>query len=94
MTAQKAISRKDSRKHGPGGRFVGQPGLPNPGVQLSKKAALGSEYWNVGQAALATGVSDATIRMHLWKRHLRRFKFGSKTLVLKSEVLGLIKEVS
>jgi hypothetical protein len=49
-------------------------------------------YWRIPDAADAIGVTAASIRRRLWLRQLRRFKVGSRTVVLKSEVLGLVKE--
>jgi excisionase family DNA binding protein len=51
-------------------------------------------YWRITDAARNTGMSPSTIRYLLWKRRLQRYKFGSRTLVSKQEVMGMIRKVS
>jgi hypothetical protein len=52
-----------------------------------------SEYVGITQAAQIIQVSEATIRRFLTQRKLKRFKIGARTIVKRSEVIGLIREV-
>jgi excisionase family DNA binding protein len=47
---------------------------------------------NVREAAALVRLSEVSIRRYLTQKKLRRYKIGGRTLVRKSEVLGLIKE--
>jgi len=78
--ASRALARRKARTNDPK-----LPAMPPLGAD--------SPYWNLDQAAAAVGVSRSTIRLRLWKGQLRRFRFIGRTLVLKKEVLGLVKEI-
>jgi excisionase family DNA binding protein len=49
-------------------------------------------YVSVREAARLLRISEIGIRRYLTQKKLRRFKVGSRTLVLQSEVMGLVRE--
>ena len=51
------------------------------------------EFINVREAAALLRLSEISIRRLLWKKQLKRFKAGGRTLVKRSQVLSLIREV-
>lgn len=51
-----------------------------------------SEFIAVSEARRLTRSSEATIRRYLTLKKLKRYKFGARTLVKRSELLGLIRE--
>jgi excisionase family DNA binding protein len=51
------------------------------------------QYISVKQAARVLNISEIGVRRFLTQKRLRRFKVGSRTLVLHAEVMGLIREV-
>jgi excisionase family DNA binding protein len=50
------------------------------------------QYVSVREAARLLKVSEISIRRFLTQKKLRRFKVGRRTLLLHSEVVGLIHE--
>jgi hypothetical protein len=50
-------------------------------------------YVDVAQAAHLLRLSEISVRRFLTQQRLRRFKCGARTLLLRREVLGLVKEV-
>jgi len=53
----------------------------------------GQAYISVKQAAELLSISQVSIRRYLGQGKLRRFKFGARTLLRQSDVLGLVREV-
>ena len=52
------------------------------------------QYISVKQAARVLNISEiGVLRRFLTQKRLRRFKVGSRTILLQSEVLSLIREV-
>lgn len=51
-----------------------------------------NQYVTVREAARLLKLSEISIRRFLSQKRLRRFKVGSRTLLLHSEVVGLIRE--
>ena len=51
-----------------------------------------SGYVTVKEAARLLKLSEISIRRFLTQKKLRRFKVGSRTRILHSEVMGLIRE--
>ncbi len=49
-------------------------------------------YINVKEAAALLRLSEISIRRMLWKRKLKRYKCGGRTLLRESQVLSLIHE--
>jgi hypothetical protein len=54
----------------------------------------GDRFITVKDACDLSCLSEPTIRRKLTRGDLRRFKAGGKTLLLYSDVLGLVREVS
>ncbi len=50
------------------------------------------DFFTVAEAAECTRSSEATIRRKLTSGELHRYKFFGRTLIKKSELLGLIRE--
>ena len=50
------------------------------------------EYTSVAGAAALMTVSEETIRKMLTRKHLRRYKFGGRTLVKVAELRAKVKE--
>jgi excisionase family DNA binding protein len=50
-------------------------------------------YLSVDQAANFLHMSNASVRRYLTQKRLRRFKAGSRTLLLFDDVKGLVTEV-
>jgi hypothetical protein len=61
-------------------------------AKAARRADVESLYWNIPDAAQAVGMKPSSIRRRLWLGQLKRFHCGGRTLVLRSEVLGLVKE--
>jgi len=59
---------------------------PNPIVPAA------GQYLTVREAARLLKLSEISVRRFLGQKRLRRFKVGSRTLLLHSEVMGLIRE--
>ncbi len=58
------------------------------------RPARDGRYVDIRQAAELLHISEASVRRYLTQGKLRRFKAGgARTLLLRSQVLGLIKEV-
>jgi hypothetical protein len=51
-----------------------------------------AEYINVAEAADLLRLSEISIRRYLTKKVLVRYKAGARTLLRRSEVVGLIKQ--
>jgi excisionase family DNA binding protein len=52
------------------------------------------DFVTVMEAAKLLGLKDVSIRRYLTQKKLRRFKAGgARTLLLRSEVLSLIREI-
>jgi excisionase family DNA binding protein len=60
----------------------------------AKKAVekKGLEYVTVSEAAELVRVSEVTIRRYLGLKRLKRHKFGTRTLLNRADVLGLVHE--
>jgi excisionase family DNA binding protein len=52
------------------------------------------EYLTCRETAKMLKVSEQYVRDMLTRKRLRRFKCGARTLILKSEALGLVRERS
>jgi excisionase family DNA binding protein len=52
------------------------------------------EYFTVKEAAELLRLSEVTIRRLLWKKKIKRYRAGGRTLLLKTDVLAQIKLVS
>jgi excisionase family DNA binding protein len=59
----------------------------------SATLAPSGAYVSVKEAARLLKISEISVRRFLTLKRLRRFKVGSRTLVLQSEVLALVREV-
>lgn len=59
---------------------------PNAGIPAA------NHYVTVREAARLLKLSEISIRRFLSQKKIRRFKVGSRTLLLQSEVVGLIRE--
>jgi excisionase family DNA binding protein len=53
----------------------------------------GAAFISVKAAAELLSVSQVSIRRYLGQGQLKRFKFGSRTLVRRDDVMGLVREV-
>lgn len=62
----------------------------NPRVDA---APFGQEFLTVREGAALLRLSEVSIRRYLTLKKLRRFKVGSRTLLMRSDVLGLVREV-
>ena len=58
----------------------------------AKQVKPDETYLSVREAAQTLHLSEISIRRFLTKKKLKRFKAGARTLLLRSEVLGLIRE--
>lgn len=64
-----------------------------PGLAEAAGAATQTQYVSVEEAAAILHVSPASIRRYLTLKTLRRFKAnGTRTLLNREEVMGLIRE--
>jgi excisionase family DNA binding protein len=52
----------------------------------------GRQYITVSEAAELVRVSEVSIRRYLGQKKLKKFKFGGRTLLNRSDVLGLVNE--
>jgi len=55
-------------------------------------AATAEEFLTVRESAALLKLSEASIRRYLTIKRLRRFKVGSRTLLKRGDVLGLVHE--
>jgi len=62
-----------------------KPRIPAPPESVQR------EYVDIPTAAATVSVSAATIRRQLTKGTLKRYKFGARTLIRVSELMGQIK---
>jgi hypothetical protein len=62
-------------------------------VDRSTQLEDGDRFVSVKDACDLTCLSEPTIRRKLTRGDLRRFKAGGKTLLLYSDVIGLVREV-
>lgn len=62
--------------------------MPEKQVAVQEDA----EFVTVAEAVRLTRSSEPTIRRKLTEGELRRYKFGGRTLIKRSELLGLIRE--
>ena len=53
----------------------------------------GAAFISVKAAAELLSVSQVSIRRYLGQGQLKRFKFGSRTLLRRDDVMGLVREV-
>lgn len=53
----------------------------------------GAAFISVKAAAELLSVSQVSIRRYLGQGRLKRFKFGSRTLLRRDDVMGLVREV-
>jgi excisionase family DNA binding protein len=60
-----------------------------PGISFHEGAA----FISVKAAAELLSVSQVSIRRYLGQGQLKRFKFGSRTLLRRDDVMGLVREV-
>ena len=51
------------------------------------------EFTSVAVAAALMTVSEETIRKMLTRKHLRRYKFGGRTLISVAQLRALVKEI-
>jgi len=65
---------------------------PEKSAASSAANPVPGQYVSVKEAARLLKISEISIRRFLTQRKLRRFKVGSRTLVLQSEVLSLVHE--
>jgi hypothetical protein len=56
-------------------------------------APFAQEFLTVREGAALLRLSEVSIRRYLTLKKLRRFKVGSRTLLMRSDVLGLVREV-
>ena len=69
-----------------------------PKIPATKPAASSTtaptpgQYVTVREAARLLKLSEISIRRFLTQKKLRRFKIGSRTLILHAELIGLIRE--
>ena len=61
-------------------------------IETGVNPVSGAPYMTVKQAAIFLCVSEATIRHFLTIRKLRRFKVGSRTLILRADAQALVRE--
>ena len=60
--------------------------------RISAGTANSRQFCDVKEATEITKTSEATIRRKLTSGELRRYKFGSRTLIRTDELLSLVKE--
>ena len=58
-----------------------------------KAPAPKSEFVTIKEASELLRVSQVSIRRYLGQKKMRRFKVGARTVLLLSDVLGLVREV-
>lgn len=65
---------------------------PSKATPSNATVPAAGQYVTVREAARLLKLSEISIRRFLSQKKLRRFKVGSRTLLLHSEVVGLIHE--
>jgi excisionase family DNA binding protein len=60
----------------------------NPRVDA---APFAEEFLTVREGAALLRLSEVSIRRYLTQKKLRRFKVGGRTLLMRSDVLGLVR---
>jgi hypothetical protein len=63
-------------------------------TQKKEVVTQDEDFVTVPQSAQLLHVAEITIRKKLTSGELTRYKAGARTLLLKSEVLGLIRKAS
>lgn len=56
-------------------------------------APSAEEFLTVREGAALLKLSEVSIRRYLTQKKLRRFKVGGRTLLMRGDVLGLVREV-
>jgi excisionase family DNA binding protein len=62
-------------------------------AQPTIQIAAGAAFISVKAAAEMLSVSQVSIRRYLGQGRLKRFKFGSRTLLRSQDVMNLVREV-
>jgi len=64
-----------------------------PENSRASAAPFTEEFLTVRESAALLKLSEVSIRRYLTQKKLRRFKVGSRTLLMRGDVLGLVREV-
>jgi excisionase family DNA binding protein len=66
---------------------------PCPDNSRASAEPFAEEFLTVREGAALLRISEGSIRRYLTLKKLRWFKVGSRTLLIRSDVLGLVREV-